>query len=168
MYFGIIDLPEFTGLLTAVGVILAALFGFMKFQSDKNAQLFNSMAEERKLYMEQASIERRALVTSATADRENERTERMELTEAIKEMAAATKESGERQAMAIERQADEAKERNGHLAELELTSQEMFQKLADRNYQAITTIKEQTVAEQVVAHQTFVNDECPKRGKDAV
>lgn len=72
-----------------------------------------------------------------------DREERMALTSAFNRVAEAT-----------EKAAIEAKERNGHLAEMELQSQQMFQKLADRNYRAITNITEQHVTHQVVEHET--------------
>lgn len=77
-----------------------------------------------------------------------DREERMELTKAFNRVADAT-----------ENAAKEAKQRNGHLAEMELQSQQMFQTLADRNYQAITNITEQHVVNQVVEHETVTNKE---------
>jgi uncharacterized membrane-anchored protein YhcB (DUF1043 family) len=79
---------------------------------------------------------------AAAKVQELDREERIKLTSAFTRVAEATEQA-----------AREAKERNGHLAELELTSQEMFQKLADRNYAAITNIKEQHVTNQVVEHE---------------
>lgn len=77
-----------------------------------------------------------------------DREERIALTQAFTRVAEAT-----------ERAATEAKDRNGHLAEMELQSQQMFQALADRNYQAITTIKNQKVVNQVVEHETVQHKE---------
>ena len=68
-------------------------------------------------------------------------------------------EATERNTKAQERTADEAKERNGHLAELQLKSQEMI----DRNFEfykkgftelKCQKVKKQTVDEQVIKHQT--------------
>jgi hypothetical protein len=68
-------------------------------------------------------------------------------------------EATERNTKAQERTADEAKERNGHLAELQLKSPEMI----DRNFEfykkgftelKCQKVKKQTVDEQVIKHQT--------------
>ena len=59
-------------------------------------------------------------------------------------------ESSRRVAEATERSANEAKERNGHLAELQLKSQEMI----DRNYKAYQKIDKQHVVNQEVDSQT--------------
>lgn len=59
-------------------------------------------------------------------------------------------ESSNRVAEATERSAQEAKERNGHLAELQLKSQEMI----DRNYKAYQKIEKQHVVNQEVDSQT--------------
>jgi uncharacterized protein Yka (UPF0111/DUF47 family) len=88
------------------------------------------------------------LQVNAAAVQELDRQERMELTKAFNRVADAT-----------EKAADEAKQRNGHLAEMELQSQQMFQKLADRNYEAITNISEQHVINQVVEHETVTKKE---------
>lgn len=79
---------------------------------------------------------------------ELDRKERMALTEAFTRVAKAT-----------EKAAEEAKDRNGHLAEMELQSQQMFQTLADRNLHAITTIKNQKVVHQTVEHEQVLNKE---------
>lgn len=83
---------------------------------------------------------------SAAKVQQLDREERLALTNAFTRVADATEQA-----------AAEAKERNGHLAELQLCSQEMFQKLADRNYAAITNIKEQRVVNQTVEHETVQN-----------
>ena len=62
-------------------------------------------------------------------------------------------------AQATTRAADEAKERNGHLAELQLKSQEMIDRNAAIYEQGIKEIlcqkvKKQTVNEQVIKHST--------------
>ena len=79
---------------------------------------------------------------------ELDRKERIELTKAFTRVAEAT-----------EKAASEAKDRNGHLAEMELQSQQMFQTLADRNLHAITTIKSQRVVNQTVEHEQVSNKE---------
>ena len=81
---------------------------------------------------------------------ELDRNERIQLTKAFTRVAEAT-----------ETAAKEAKDRNGHLAEMELQSQQMFQTLADRNYHAITNIKNQKVVNQVVEHEVVQNREEP-------
>lgn len=79
---------------------------------------------------------------------ELDRKERIELTKAFTRVAEAT-----------EKAASEAKDRNGHLAEMELQSQQMFQTLADRNLNAITNIQNQKVVHQTVEHETVQNKE---------
>lgn len=68
-------------------------------------------------------------------------------------------EATERNTKAQERTANEAKERNGHLAELQIRSQEMIDRNASIYEKGIKEIlcqkvKKQTVDEQVVHHQT--------------
>lgn len=77
-----------------------------------------------------------------------DREERMALTKAFTRVAEAT-----------ELAAREAKERNGHLAELQLQSQETFKALSDRNYDAITHIKNQHVTKQIVENEQVVHKE---------
>jgi hypothetical protein len=84
---------------------------------------------------------------------EADRAERVKLAEAITKMADPEINGNKAIADGITRQADESAARNGHLAELELKSQKMFKTLADRNYAAITNIKVQKVANQVVEHE---------------
>lgn len=73
---------------------------------------------------------------------------------AAKEYAKSTKilaQSLNRVAKATERGADEAKQRNGHLAELQLQGHAMIQ-------EAISTIQNQTVQHQTVKHSTVENE----------
>ena len=60
-------------------------------------------------------------------------------------------EGSNRVAVATERSAQEAKERNGHLAELQLKSQEMI----DRNFLAYQKISKQHVVNQEIDSQTI-------------
>jgi uncharacterized membrane-anchored protein YhcB (DUF1043 family) len=77
------------------------------------------------------------------------------LSEATKDNTLASREVAE----ATKQSAKEAKERNGHLAELQLKSQEMI----DRNFEfykkgftelKCQKVKKQTVNEQVIKHST--------------
>ena len=77
-----------------------------------------------------------------------DREERIALTQAFTRVAEATESA-----------AREAKERNGHLAELQLQSQETFKVLSDRNYEAITHIKNQHVTKQIVENEQVVHKE---------
>jgi hypothetical protein len=77
------------------------------------------------------------MLNQASKDRDDDRQERLHLAGAIERMAAAT-----------ERTASEAKERNGHLAEL-------VAKTAEKTIDTIQTIGKQTIAEQNIEHQTI-------------
>ena len=83
-----------------------------------------------------------------------DREERIALTEAFTRVAEAT-----------ENAAREAKERNGHLAEMELQSQQLFKELADRNCDAITNISEQHVQRQVVENEFVASLERTSQSK---
>lgn len=89
----------------------------------------------------------KVMLNQASKDREADREERKEFSEAIKQMA---KNSG-RQADATERAAREAEARNGHLAEISVQQ-------ADRIIKMVENIKKQNIAEQTVHHQ-HVNTE---------
>jgi hypothetical protein len=68
---------------------------------------------------------------------------------AIDKMTAAT----ELVAAATEKGSKEAKERNGHLAELVIQSQETTKKLADRNFKASQTVRQQHVEHQHISNK---------------
>ena len=92
----------------------------------------------------------RLMLNQATADRSADRRERKEFQKAILKMA----KSSDRVADATERSADEAKQRNGHLAELITTSSDQVKVIADSAQKnIIAAIKVQTVKEQHVEHQ---------------
>lgn len=148
MYFAQVTLPELTPIFALFAGMLVAFYGFMKAQSNQYAKTMDALTKERECAAEQASIERRALVTSGVADRENERAERQKMIDVFERVAEAT-----------ERAADEAKQRNGHLAELSLKSQEMFKQLADRNFEAITHIQKQVVENMTVKHEHIESKE---------
>lgn len=99
------------------------------------------------------------VLNQAEKDREAERKERKEFAEALSKVA----DSNVRVAEATERAAIEAKERNGHLAELQLQSQEMLKTIGDRNYRAITEVQEQHVQHQTVEKETVI-----RKGKQNV
>lgn len=96
-------------------------------------------------------VQQEKIQANAQTVQQLDREERLALTDAFTRVADATEQG-----------AREAKERNGHLAELQLTSQAMFQKLADRNYAAITNIKEQHVVNQTVENETVQHVEKEK------
>lgn len=100
----------------------------------------------------------RFMMSQGMRVQEADREERKEFAKALKAMATAS----ERVASATEKAAKEAKQRNGHLAEMELQSQHLFKKLADRNYDAITHIREQHVQHQVVEHEQVYDKEGEK------
>jgi len=125
--FAALTLAEFVPLVTVLGGMLIGFYGLLKY-----------------------------VLGQAEKDREADRQERQQFSEALKEVA----EANVRVAEATENAAKEAKERNGHLAELSLQSQEMLKKIGDRNYKAITEVQEQHVQHQTVERETVV-----KRGK---
>lgn len=90
------------------------------------------------------------MLNQATKDRDADRKERKELSSAIALMA----KNSNRVAEATVRSADEAKQRNGHLAELVMQSTESNKALAET---ATKTIVEavQHVDVQKVEHQTI-------------
>jgi len=57
------------------------------------------------------------------------------------------------------KQAQEAEKRNGHLAELQLQSQEIFKRLSDRNFDAVNELKTQRIHEQIVDKQTVKHED---------
>lgn len=91
------------------------------------------------------------MLKQATKDRDADRKDRKELSNAIQSMA----KSGLRQAEATERSADEAKQRNGHLAELVTESTKTTQTLAENGIANIiaTVHATQKVNTQQVEHQ---------------
>lgn len=92
----------------------------------------------------------KVLLTQASKDRESDRSERKELSKAIKDMAGATG----RVADASQRAADEAKERNGHLAELVMQSKKDGERIANSAVsEIIDHIDKQQIKEQTVEHQ---------------
>lgn len=81
-------------------------------------------------------------------DRDADRAERKKLVSALDDVA----KSNQRIADETKRSADEAKERNGHLAELTIqSSQQMLE--------AIRNIKEQKVTHQTVEHEHILSKE---------
>lgn len=90
------------------------------------------------------------MLNQASKDRDADREERKELVMAIKDMAGATG----RVADATKQGADEAKQRNGHLAELIIRSKKDTEVLANKAVEKISAkIDSQTIKEQNVIHQ---------------
>lgn len=81
------------------------------------------------------------MLNQASKDRDDDRRERLHLAGAIERMAKATEQS-----------ANEAKERNGHLAELVV-------KTSEKTIDALQTISKQTISEQNIEHQVINNQE---------
>ena len=79
---------------------------------------------------------------------DKDRDERIALAAAIKDMADPEKNGNERVATALERQADESKERNGHLADISV----------ENKNQILTAINGLTINKQTVHHQTVENE----------
>lgn len=85
-----------------------------------------------------------------------------ELTKVVQENSDVNRqvvESSRRVAEATERSANEAKERNGHLAELQLKSQEMIDRnlaMYNKGFKELKcqSVSKQTVNEQVIKHST--------------
>ena len=98
----------------------------------------------------------KVMLSQASKDRDADRQERKELSKAIKDMAGATG----RVADATKQSADEAKARNGHLAELIVQSTDNTAALAKNAVQQITAkIDSQTIKEQNVIHQHIKDKE---------
>ncbi len=92
----------------------------------------------------------RLMLSQATKDREADRKERKELSIAIALMAKNSSKVAE----ATVRSADEAKQRNGHLAELVVQSTEAARVLAEKATETIVAAV-QHVDVQKVEHQTI-------------
>jgi len=86
------------------------------------------------------------MLLQATKDREADRVERKEFVKAIKDMADSNREI----AQETKKGNKEAKERNGHLAELTIQSK-------NETLEALKTIKNQHVENQVVHNETVEN-----------
>lgn len=98
----------------------------------------------------------RAMLSQAAKDRTDDRNERRELSKAIKDMAGATG----RVADATKQAGDEAKQRNGHLAELILQSKKDGEDIANSAIATITGhIDKQSVKTQTIEHQHVKNKE---------
>lgn len=94
------------------------------------------------------------MLNQATKDRDADRDERRQFSEAISRMAKATEHNGVKIAEAIEQQSRESAERNGHLGEQNLQIAELVAKSQDKVIAVIQTVKRQTVEEQMVQHQS--------------
>ena len=90
------------------------------------------------------------MLNQATKDRDADRKERKELSEAISLMAKSSNKVAE----ATVRSANEAKQRNGHLAELIITQGEMVKNIAesatDKIIGAVQHVDTQKVEHQVI------------------
>lgn len=147
-YFAEIAMNELGVLLVAVfgafGGLLAAFFKYMDIR-EKAASKERSQAQQH-------------FQSTLDAFRESVR----ENTESQRLVAM----NSEKVARATEKAAVEAKERNGHLGEQNIQITEMIgtmttqiQKAADRNFDAITNIKEQHVDRQIVKSETVEHKE---------
>ena len=135
-----IDMSELTTLITAFFGGLALLAGaFFKYMSGREKAASLERKEER------AKFEKIVDVLTESKDKQTQAL--IQNTNAMKEMAKATKKS-----------AEEAAERNGHLAELAIENK----KSSDAQYTAIVDaihdMKEQHVGTQHVDKQTVVHE----------
>ena len=103
----------------------------------------------------------------AAKDRRDDRKERLNFAEAVKDMAKSNrliadsnKTGFEKLTSATERTADEAKERNGHLAELIQQGSDRVDVIAkqatDNIIKGVQTVKEQHVEHQAIDNATIV------------
>jgi hypothetical protein len=118
MYFAETTLPELAGVLTVIAGMLLGFYGIIKF-----------------------------ILNQAIADRHDDRKERIQLVESLKDVATSN------QAIANEtkKAAQEAKKRNGHLADLVVESKKQL-------LLAINEVPEQHVTHQTVDH-AIINKE---------
>lgn len=135
MYFAALTLTEFLPILSVMAGMLVAFYAMLKYLLDRYTKSLDA-----------ASIERRALVTSGTADRENERTERLALMQAIDKMAKSSQDVAE----ATKQAAQEAKERNGHLGEQNVQITNLITQSHKEMLTHFKQIKEQHVDTQIV------------------
>lgn len=103
----------------------------------------------------------RVMLKQASKDRDDDRQERKLFVEAIDNLTSMTGKNVEAHkevARAVTKQANEAEKRNGHLAELQLQSQEIFKSVAANATNEIITAV-QNVKEQNVEHQHIKSKE---------
>ena len=130
------EASEVAIIITSVGALVVSIGGgFILWVSKMNKAEYRRSVDSQK-----RATEEREMMSKYFSD-------------SIKLLSEAT----ERNTIAQERTADEAKERNGHLAELQLKSQEMIDRNAaiyEKGIQEILCqkVKKQTVNEQVIKH----------------
>ena len=125
------NLAGLATLLTAVfGSLLTILLGFYKYAQAREKEFEKSREMAAKEYAKSTRI--------------------------IAKSFNKVSSSLDRVAKASERGADEAKQRNGHLAELQLQGHAMIQ-------EAISTIQNQTVEHQTVKQSTVENETIKKK-----
>lgn len=137
-YFAEVGLVELGTMLGVVfGAFAAMLVGFYQFAQKQMKESRTERSDERRDFT-------RALHELAAAEHSK--------SEAWIELAASNREI----AKETRRGSLEAKQRNGHLAE-------MMMELADRNLQALQNIQVQNVTQQVVKREVVENKEEPKK-----
>lgn len=94
------------------------------------------------------------ILNQAIQDRHDDRKERLHLVDSLEKVASSNQEI----ANATKQAAKEAKERNGHLADLIVQSKEEIKTVAQKNYDAIQNVKSQHVDKQVVDQQVIKED----------
>ena len=120
------------------------------------------------------------MLNQSTRDREADRKERIEsaeadrherriLAEAINKMADPKVNGNERVAQASERQAEESKQRNGHLGEMILEQGKQTAKLIElsvnKTIKGVQNIKTQHVHDQKVDNTTVINEIVTNKGE---
>jgi argininosuccinate lyase len=131
-YLAALTLPEFGGFLTILGGILVGFYGLLKYVLNQAEKTSAADREERQLFVK--------AIDNLTS------------------MTGKNVEAHKRVADAVVKQADEAEKRNGHLAELQLQSQQIFKSVTSNAKTEIITAV-QNVKEQNVEHQTVKSKE---------
>lgn len=141
--FAAITLPELAPILTILAGMLVGFYGLMKFVLNNALKSTNADRDERK---EERVAFQAALDNLASAQRE---------------AAQVEAESRDKQTQAIERTADEAESRNGHLAEMATRQIEISIQNKDQIVEQIKglVIDRQTVHNQIVENEKVINKE---------
>ena len=118
-YFAETTLPELAGILTIVAGMLLGFYGLLRF-----------------------------ILNQSIADRHDDRKERIQLVESLKEVATSNQSIAD----ATKKAAIDAKKRNGHLADLVVESKKQL-------LLAINEVPEQHVTHQTVDHAIINKEE---------
>lgn len=124
--------------------IIGAFFGGLALLAGAFFKYMDIREKAARAERQEERVEFEKIITVLTESRDANTKATQKNTEAMMEVANATKKA-----------ADEAEKRNGHLAELQLASQKM---IAD-NFAAIHNINEQKVQHQTVMNETVKTKE---------